>query len=279
MCTLVLFIGLTCVSHGMASVEWEIGKTLQLEKPPMDVAVSPDGQWFFVLTDEGEVLIYTSEGQLKDRMAVGDGINGIQAGPRGDILFLTSRKNQTIQQITLGFAQEIDVSAAPFKGSVDGPVVIAVFNDFQCPYCARLLPVYKQVLERYPKAVKLVFKHFPLGNHRFAAMAALAALAAGRQGKFWEFHDRLFDNYNRLNEAKVQEIVRELNLNEEQFEKDMQDPDIVTTINDDLREGRKAGVRGTPAVFINGRLLRDKSFEGFQAMIEKELKRKVSRDG
>jgi protein-disulfide isomerase len=135
------------------------------------------------------------------------------------------------------------------------------------------------VLEKYPKDVKLVFKNFPLKNNKFARQAAIAAHAADKQGKFWEFHDLLFKNYNRLNAQKVQEIARELNLNTDKFEKDQKDPQILAIINRDVSEGNRVGVKGTPAVFINGRLLRNRSLAGFQALIEKELKKVRSGKG
>jgi protein-disulfide isomerase len=129
------------------------------------------------------------------------------------------------------------------------------------------------VLEKYPNQVKLVFKNFPLRNHKFSMQAAIAALAAEKQGKFWEFHDLLFKNYNHLNEQKIKEIAQQLNLDMEKFEKDRKDPQINGMINKDLAEGNQAGVRGTPTIFINGRLLRNRSMAGFQELIEKALKK------
>jgi len=135
------------------------------------------------------------------------------------------------------------------------------------------VPVLEQVLEKNPDKVKLVFKNFPLRNHKFAMDAATAALAAEKQGKFWEFHDLLFKDYNRLNEQKVKEIAQKLKLDMAKFEKDRKDPGIRGLINRDLAEGNRAGVRGTPTIFINGRLLRDRSMAGFQELIEKALKK------
>jgi protein-disulfide isomerase len=133
------------------------------------------------------------------------------------------------------------------------------------------VPLLEQVLEKNPKTVKIVFKNFPIRSHKFAVQAALAALAAGRQKKFWEFHDELFNNYNRLKEEKVQEIAAKLKLNKAQFEKDRKDPLLLEQIRQDVNEGVRAGVRGVPAVFVNGRKLKDSSLKGFQALIDKEL--------
>jgi len=105
--------------------------------------------------------------------------------------------------------------------------------------------------------------------------AAIAALAAEKQGKFWEFHDLLFKNYNHLNEEKIKEIAQQLNLDMKKFEKDRKDPEIRVMINKDLAEGNRVGVRGTPTIFINGRLLRNRSMAGFQELIEKALKKPV----
>ena len=130
------------------------------------------------------------------------------------------------------------------------------------------------MFETYPKVVKLAIKNFPLPNHTYARQAAVAALAANRQGKFWEFHDELYKNYSRLSEEKIQEIAQQLGLDTAKFDQDVQAPEIKATVERDVREGKNAGVRGIPTIFINGRLLRDRSFAGFQAVIEKELAEK-----
>lgn len=136
----------------------------------------------------------------------------------------------------------------------------------------------EQVLKKYPQSVKLVFKNFPLRNHRFAAKAAAAALAADRQGKFWEFYDELFKNYNRLSDKKISEIARKLGLNEAQFKRDRKDPLILAKIRKDYQEGMKLGVKGIPTVFVNGRRVRSRSVQGFQAIIERELKKLKASD-
>ncbi len=133
------------------------------------------------------------------------------------------------------------------------------------------MPIFEQVLEKYPQDVKVVFKNFPLRSHKFAAKAAAAALAAGSQGKFWEFHDLLFENYNRINDQKIQDIAKALNLDQAEFNKKMNSPEIRRQIRQDVVDGRNAGVNSTPTVFINGRRLKNRSLQGFQAVIDKEL--------
>lgn len=130
------------------------------------------------------------------------------------------------------------------------------------------------MLDKYPKDVKLVTKHFPLPSHKFAKQAATAALAADKQGKFWEFHDKIFENSKSLSDAKVQEIAKELNMDKGQFNKDLKDPAIQQLISRDINNGRQAGVRGTPTIFVNGKRLQNRSMQGFQQIIEAELQKK-----
>jgi protein-disulfide isomerase len=127
------------------------------------------------------------------------------------------------------------------------------------------------VFERYSKEMKLVFKNFPLRNHKFAWPAAIAALAADKQGKFWELHDQLYENYNRLRDQKIREIAQQVGLDMEKFDQDMKDPELKALVERDFQEGVEVGVRGIPTIFVNGRQLRNRSFQGFQAAIEKEL--------
>jgi protein-disulfide isomerase len=126
------------------------------------------------------------------------------------------------------------------------------------------------VLERNPQNVKLVFKNMPLDFHKMAMPAAKAALAAREQGKFWEFHDRLFAQTNLSQEA-IHKIAVELNLDIPRFEQDMASPKIQAAINKDLQDAQKAGVTGTPTAFINGRIPKQRSLEGFQIIINNEL--------
>lgn len=117
-------------------------------------------------------------------------------------------------------------------------------------------------------------KHYPLASHKYARKAASAALAAHRQGKFWEFHGMLFKNYRALDDEKIQEIARGLNLDMDTFHGDMGSPAIQMLIKRDIRNGREVGLRGIPAFFINGKNLKKRTPEGFQEMIEAELKKK-----
>ncbi len=103
-------------------------------------------------------------------------------------------------------------------------------------------------------------------------------MAAEKQGKFWEFHDLLFKDYNRLNDKKITEIRTRLNLDADQFQREMLEPAIKAQIDADIRNGNSAGVRGTPTVFINGKRLRDRSLKGFQRQINQQLTQLNARD-
>jgi protein-disulfide isomerase len=128
------------------------------------------------------------------------------------------------------------------------------------------------VLEKYPKDVKLVIKHFSI--HSFARKSAIAALAAGKQGRFWEFHEKLFANQKELSDAKVEKIAQELRLNMEQFKQDLKDPSLGLLIDRDLNDGLQAKIRATPTIFVNGRLLSKESLSGLREAIEAELKKR-----
>lgn len=130
------------------------------------------------------------------------------------------------------------------------------------------------MLKKYPNEVKLVIKHFPLRNHKFALKAASATLAASEQGKFWEFHHKLFENYKAINETKIQGIAEELDLDMERFNRDMKSSKIAKLVNRDLDNGRKVGVRGTPTIFINGKISRKRDLNGISEIIDAELKKK-----
>jgi protein-disulfide isomerase len=127
------------------------------------------------------------------------------------------------------------------------------------------------LLEKYPLQVRLIFKNYPLRRHTFAKKAAVAAFAARRQGRFWEYHDLLFENGDSLSEEKFQQIARKLGLDLEQFEKDINDLKIVARVNQDIRLGAYMGVRGTPTVFINGTVSKARTLEALEAAVENEL--------
>ena len=127
--TMLLLV--TWLASSSATVEWDVQSTLKLDKKVRDAAMSNNGKWIFVLTEKGEILIYTSAGKLEGTISVGKSVEGIKAGPREDVLLLTSGKAKTVQVITLDFIQKINISGSPFKGKAEAPVAVATFNDFE----------------------------------------------------------------------------------------------------------------------------------------------------
>lgn len=161
------------------------------------------------------------------------------------------------------------------KGPDDALVTIVEFSDFECPFCNKVVPTLKQIQDTYGDKVRIVFKHNPLPFHANAPLASEYALAAGQQGKFWEMHDKLFANQQALQRDSLVSYAKDLGLDVSKFQKDLDDPELTTWVKSDTEEGSKIGVRGTPATFVNGRLVSGaQPFEAFKAIVDEELKKK-----
>ena len=167
----------------------------------------------------------------------------------------------------------IPVLNSPIRGNAKAPITVVEFSDFECPYCARLQPTLKQVLDAYPDKVRLVYKEFPLSFHKQAKNASKAALAAGEQGKYFEMHDLIFKDYNKLNEEKFKEYAVKLGLDMERFMKDFKSDKYNAQIQRDIALGQTVGVRGTPSLFMNGKRMGARSFDAFKTLIEGYLKK------
>ncbi len=128
---LTLFLIPLCFTPGYGTVEWETKTKIEMDSSPRDVAISFNGKRVFVLNDKGEILIYSREGMFEAKISVGKHIDQIKVGPREDLIFLSSRQNQSIEMVELDFIQNINTIGSPFKGPADAPVTIAVFDDFQ----------------------------------------------------------------------------------------------------------------------------------------------------
>jgi protein-disulfide isomerase len=170
---------------------------------------------------------------------------------------------------------EVSAEGAPYKGPQNAPITIVEFSDFQCSYCKRVLSVLNQVLERYPDKVKLAFRDFPILNiHPYAQKAAEAAHCAADQGKFWEYHDLLFENQDAIPGANYAEHAKALGLEMTTFQECVDSQKYRQTVERNYADGVKAGVSGTPAFFINGRLLSGaQPLEAFKGVIDEELDR------
>lgn len=155
------------------------------------------------------------------------------------------------------------------KGPENAPVVIYQFSEFQCPFCKKAEPTMTQIAETYGDKVKIVFKSFPLDFHKDAKLASEAALAAGAQGKFWEMHDILFKNQKNLTRPALVEYAKWAGLDIEKFERDLDNHTFAEQLNTEIQEGKTAGIAGTPAFVINGKLiLGAKPFDDFKTEID-----------
>lgn len=147
---------------------------------------------------------------------------------------------------------KVDPGNSPARGDKNAKITIVEFSDFQCPYCQRAASTMEELMKEYPNQIKLVFKNMPLPFHSEAEPAAKAALAAHEQGKFWEMHDELFANQQRLGAATYEELAKKIGLDVEKFKRDMNDPKLQKAIEEDKELGKKLGVQGTPGFFVNG---------------------------
>jgi len=266
-----LFALLLTTSLAYAELEKNMVKRQLLGKTPVDIAQSVSDGRLFVLLQGGDVQIFSPDGQKQERFNVGSGVTSLQVSPDGQRLYLGNAKSNELQFVEISYVQQLPVNNSAVKGAKNAPVTITVFDDFQCPYCARLVPTLEQVLAAYPTQVRVVYKHFPLSMHKFAEQAAIASIAARNQGKFWPMHDLLFANYNKLNDAKIRELAETVGLDMARFDKDLVNPALKQEVAADMQLGAKAGVRGTPAVYLNGVSLKDRSISGFKKSIDAEL--------
>ncbi len=269
----ILLIMLLTASLAVAELQKDLSKRVPLGKKPLDIAQSVRDGRIFVLMEGGDVQILSPEGQQLERFKVSASATSLEVFPDGERLYVGDSKTNEVQIIDLSIVAELPIGPAEVKGAKDAPVTITLFSDFQCPYCARLVPTIEKVLETYPQQVKLVFKQFPLNMHKFARPAAIASLAARNQGKFWQMHDELFANYNKLSDEKIRELAEKIGLNMQKFDEDIKNPALQQEINVDLQLGAQAGVKGTPAVYINGKQLKDRDIQGFQNAINAELQK------
>lgn len=168
---------------------------------------------------------------------------------------------------------KIDAGSSPVKGPANAKITIIEFSDFQCPFCKRGKDTMEEVSKKYPNDVKLVFKQLPLAFHDKAEPAARASLSAGKQGKFWEMHDALFDNQAQLSAEFFVDQAKKLGLDVEKFKKDMDAADVTEQIKKDKELADKHGISGTPGFFVNGVAVRGAyPLAHFDSIIQRWLK-------
>ena len=167
----------------------------------------------------------------------------------------------------------VDVQAkGPARGPATAPVTIIEFSDFQCPFCGREIPVIDKVMKDYEGKVRLVFRHFPLDFHPFAAKAAEAAACAADQNKFWELHDKMFGNQGKLAVEDLKGYAKEVGADTGKFDKCLDSGEKKAQVDEDQKAGSAAGVNGTPAFFVNGVYINGAvPYEQFKQALDREL--------
>jgi protein-disulfide isomerase len=151
-------------------------------------------------------------------------------------------------------------------------VTFVEFSDYECPFCKRAETVVDKVVKAYGDKVRVVFGHYPLPMHPNARPAAEAASCANAQGKFWEYHAKLFENQTALGADKLKAYAQEVGLDTAKFDECVAKKEFAAAVDKDIAEAGSIGVTGTPAFFINGRMLSGaQPFEKFKEVIDEEL--------
>ena len=167
---------------------------------------------------------------------------------------------------------DLDLAGAPGMGPANAKVTIVELVDFQCPFCEKAVATIHDLAALYPDDVRIVVKNMPLPGHRLARGAAIAAMAAHRQGKYWEMHEMLFSNQDRLDAASLVAHARTLGLDDARFERDLADPAIAAAVDADLAEATDKGFVGVPSFTINGRVVVGAlPLEQLRAVVDEEL--------
>jgi protein-disulfide isomerase len=174
------------------------------------------------------------------------------------------------------FRADISVAGEPFKGAEKAPLTVVKFEDFQCPFCKQVQPTFNELLSRYNGKVRLVHKDLPLESiHPQARQAAEAARCAYEQGKFWEYHDKLYATSPKASGDDLKSYAKEVGLNVDSFDRCFTSGKYKAVVQQDLNEGVQLGLTGTPTIFINGREISgNQSLEAFEAIIDEELARR-----
>jgi len=165
---------------------------------------------------------------------------------------------------------------APTLGKSDAPVTLVEFSDFQCPYCKAAAPALREVERKFGDKLQVIYRQFPLTSiHPFAFKAAEASLCANEQAKFWDMHDTMFENQDKLAVADLKQTARRLGMDGTKFDTCLDAGRYVEQIQTDVKEGQRFGVNGTPAMFINGVYVEGGSVPAsvLETLIQKELTR------
>ena len=244
-----------------------------LEKQEIDakVVAPTDAEIQKVYDDNKEQLKGQTLEQLKPRII--EYLKGQRAAERRAAFVSELRaKHKTTIALRPPVVQ-VDTAGRPERGGgVKAPITIIEFSDYECPFCGRAEKIVNQVMTTYGDRIRLVYRDFPLEMHQHSRLASEAANCANAQGKFWEYHAKLFDNQTALSEEQLKSYAGELGLDKAKFETCLKEKPFKAAIDKDMTDGSKVGVNGTPAFFINGRMLSGaQPFDKFKEVIDDEL--------
>jgi protein-disulfide isomerase len=167
---------------------------------------------------------------------------------------------------------QVDVGQAPWTGGEKAKVTIVEFSDFQCPFCSKGAKVVSEIKKKYGNKVKIAFKHFPLPMHNDAGPASEASMCVNEQGKFWKYHDVLFENQSKLTPADLEAHAKTAGADVKKFKECFDSKKYADFVKQDLAYGEKLGIRSTPTFVINGQLLSGAlPLEQFSEIIDEEL--------
>jgi protein-disulfide isomerase len=189
-------------------------------------------------------------------------------------LMLELSKKASIQYSLPGIIEpvyKVGTEGKPVKGAIHAPVTIVEFSDYECPFCAKIQPVLKQILELYSGKVRLVAREFPIVGHVFARRAALAAESAFAQGKYFEYTALLYQNQQDLSEPNLIRFAQMTGMDIARLKADMAANRYERAIEEDVEEAKRVGLTSTPTFYINGRKLEILSLDGFKQAIDREL--------
>jgi protein-disulfide isomerase len=167
---------------------------------------------------------------------------------------------------------KVDPGKSFARGPKSAPITLVLYSDFQCPFCGRVEPSITQLEKDFPGKIRVVWKDYPLPFHPNARPAAIAARVAGEQGKFWEMHNKLFQNQQALDRPNLEKYAAEVGIDVGKLKAALDSNKYSSEIEADLKSGQELGVNGTPASFINGRKIGGAyPYETFKKVVEQEL--------
>jgi protein-disulfide isomerase len=267
------------LNYHLESLAKKLGKTREeVEKSLLSVVSATDDeakQWFeqnkdrippdygFDKVKEEIKKLLVQEKTDKKRNEVMAGLN-----KSGDLQLML--KEPELPSVT------IDTAGRPQLGDAKAPLTLVEFADYQCPHCQAAGKMIKEVMQKYPGKIKLIYMDFPINPSGVSKLVAQGAFCANKQGKFWEYHELAFSKQKELSDKSPENIARELSLKVEDFKTCLVSNDAKDKVTKDQKEGERLGISGTPTIFLNGKKIHSHNESELTRAIEKALQAKSS---